>query len=251
MPHLRSCSGGAGSIGRSVTVDAAVDDANAVAHAQVVNAVLHHGAVFAVIHADIDLVLLRTLRIAVLFHIVTNCCTGDTGSHGGCSAAAAATDLVAGQCTDHTAQDGAGAARAVFTLCDLDRIDHAVAGRGAAAGIVVAAAEWLLAVAGATGEQGASGKDDSDKFTVCIHIVLLTKGFTQNRHAGDGGLCVAALTLFCFGVRHVVRGRWICQAMSVVCVTQPNTLRLVFASVQKAGVAHVKIAPVLTNGEQK
>jgi hypothetical protein len=207
MPDLRSCSGGAGSIGRSVTVHAAIDDANAVAHAQIVDAVLHHGAVFAVIHADIDLVLLRALCIAILFDIVTQRSAGNTGSHGGCCAAAAAADLVTGQCTDHTAQDGAGAARAVFTLCDLDRIDHAVAGRGAVAGIVVAAAEWLLAVAGATSEQGAGGKDDSDKFTVCIHIVLLTKGFTQNRHAGDGGLCVAALTLFCYGVRHVAMGR--------------------------------------------
>src|SRR3954465_1764621 len=113
---------------RLITVDAAVDHAHAVAHTQVVHAVLGHGADFAVVHADIDLIHVCAIGVAVGFDIVAQCGAADSAGNGGCSAAAAAADLVTDQCPNQAAYNRAGTGGAALAAYDLDRIDGAVAG---------------------------------------------------------------------------------------------------------------------------
>src|SRR5450830_276982 len=174
-PGARPCAGF-----ESITIDAAVDQAHAVAHAQVIHAVLGHGAHFAVVHADVQLVHLGAVGIAVGFDIVAQCRAAHCASDGGGGTAAAAADLVTHQRADQAADDGAGAAGAARAAHDLDRIDGAVARSDVVvvavvvAGIVVAIVVGGRGGRGATGQQGSAGNQNGGNGVGGFHVSLLT-----------------------------------------------------------------------------
>src|SRR5450830_1281527 len=109
-----------------IAVDAAINDAHAVAWAQVIRIVLHHGAVFAIVEAHADLVSLRLLPAA--FHLVADHAAGDGARYSGGRASAARADGIAQQGAGDAADHGAGAAGLAATLHDLDGVDGAVHG---------------------------------------------------------------------------------------------------------------------------
>src|SRR5450830_1918177 len=174
-PGARPCAGF-----ESITIDAAVDQAHAVAHAQVIHAVLGHGAHFAVVHADVQLVHLGAVGIAVGFDVVADDGAADsTGDRCGGTAAAAA-DLVTHQGADQAADNGARTAGATCAAYDLDRIDGAVARSDivvvavVVAGIVVAIVVGGRGGRGATGQQGGAGNQNGGNGMGGFHVSLLT-----------------------------------------------------------------------------